>query len=117
MYRNRIVRLSALFVAMALLLPVTLTTASAKESKGTLRADIEVVGSVMIGSTPLSAGTYAFVADEGKLHVTRNGKVVAEATIQWQDGKPKSDSSSLVIENNQVKEVRFGGKTRSAVLM
>jgi len=116
MYRNRIVRLSALFVAMALLLPVTSLIASAKESKGTLRADIQVVGSVMIGSTPLSAGNYAFIADESKLQVTRNGKVVAEASIQWQDGKPKAESSSLVIDNNQIKEVRFGGKTRSAVL-
>ena len=117
MYRNKIVRLSALLVAMALLLPITSSLANAKESKGgTLRADIEVIGSVMIGSTPLSAGNYAFVADESKLHVTKNGKVVAEASIQWQDGKPKADSSSLVIDNNQIKEVRFGGKTRSAVV-
>jgi len=117
MYRNQFVRLSALFVAVALLLPITSILTSAKESKGTLHADSEVVGSGMVGSTSLGAGTYGFVADESKLHVMKNGKEVAAVSIQWQDGKPRSDSSSLVIENNQIKEVRFGGKTRAAVVM
>jgi len=42
--------------------------------------------------------------------------MIVEAPIQWQDGRGKAEASSVVLEGNKVKEIRFGGKTRAAVL-
>ncbi|MFZ0635509.1 MAG: hypothetical protein WA755_16815 [Candidatus Acidiferrales bacterium] len=116
MSRNQFVRLSALLLTLALMIPVAASLASAKDSKGTAKADIEIVNTVTFGSTELKAGEYSFVADGTKVQAKRNGKVVAEAPIQWQDRKEKSESSSIVLEGNQVKEIRFNGQTRTAIV-
>ena len=116
MLRNRVVRFTALFLALALVLPAVSSIAAAKESKGTVKSDITIANTVWLAGKELKAGDYNFVADGSKLVVSRDGKKIVEVPIQWQDGRAKSSYSAVVTEGNQVKEVRFSGQTRAAVL-
>jgi len=55
-------------------------------------------------------------ADESRLTVMASGKEVAEASIQWKDETRKPLLSMVVVENGQVSEIHFQGKTRYAVI-
>jgi len=116
MQHNRTVRITALILALALVLPALSSVALAKESKGNVKTDITIAGSVWLAGKELKAGVYSFAADGTKVTVSRNGKTIAEAPIQWQDGRGKADYSAVVLEGNQVKEIRFSGQTRAAVV-
>jgi hypothetical protein len=116
MTRSHFVRFSALILALALVLPAVTSVALAKEAKGTVKTDVTIASSVWLAGKELKAGNYSILADESKLTVSHDGKLIVEAPIQWQDGRGKAEASSVVVEGNQVKEIRFGGKTRAAVV-
>jgi hypothetical protein len=116
MSQRRIAQFAAVAVIVAMLLPVLAVPAGAKDLKATLKAQISVVSAVTLGGKQLKAGSYMFIADESKVQVLSDGKVVAEVPVQWQDAKQKFDSSALVIEGSAVKEIRFSGKSRTAIV-
>lgn len=113
---QRISRLAAILAVLAISFSFIPSKSLAKDVKSGWKATIYVSSSVMLGGKELKPGDYQFTAEDTNLKVTRDGKLITEATIQWQDGQSKAGSNSLVVEGNQVKEIRFGGKTRSAVL-
>ncbi len=117
MSQRRIAQFAALAVIVAMLLPALAIPAGAKELKATMKAQISIVNAVTLGGKQLKAGNYVFIADETKVQVLADGgKLVAEVPVQWQDAKQKNDSSALVLEGTVVKEIRFGGKTRTAIV-
>src|ERR1700733_13564912 len=103
MTRSHFVRFSALILALALVLPAVTSLALAKEAKGTVKTDVTIATSVWLAGKELKAGNYSILADESKLTVSH-------------DGRGKAEASSVVVEGNQVKEIRFGGKTSAAVV-
>ena len=113
---KKIYRLAAIIAVMAFSIPFISSTSLAKDVKSGLKATIYVSSNVTLGGKELKPGDYQFTADDTSLKVTHDGKLVAEAPIQWQDGQSKAANSSLVVEGSQVKEVRFGGKAKSAVV-
>lgn len=117
MQHNRIVRFTALFLALALMLPAVSSLALAKDSKGAVKSEITIANTVWLAGKELKAGQYSFAVDGTKVTVSRDGKTIVEAPIQWQDGKDKSAYSAVVVEGNQVKEIRFSGQTRAAVVL
>jgi hypothetical protein len=42
--------------------------------------------------------------------------VVAEANAQWMDGQGKASDTSLVTDGDNIREIRFGGKSRYVVI-
>jgi hypothetical protein len=46
------------------------------------------------------------------VRLSMNGKVVAEAPVQWKDETAKAKYSAFVSEGNKITEIHFGGKTR-----
>jgi hypothetical protein len=116
MQHNRVVRFTALLLALALVLPALSSVALAKESKGNVKADITIAGSVWLAGKELKPGVYSFAADGTKVTVSHDGKTIVQVPIQWQDGRPKSGYSAVVLDGNQVKEIRFNGQTRAAVV-
>jgi hypothetical protein len=116
MSQRRIAQFAAVAVVVAMLLPALAAPAGAKELKATLKAQISVVNAVTLGGKELKAGTYWFVGGDTKVQVLSDGKVIAEVPVQWQDSKTKSESSALVLEGTAVKEIRFNGKTRTAIV-
>jgi hypothetical protein len=84
------------------------------DSKSTVKASMELPNSAVLAGTELKAGDYSVTADDSKVTVSRNGKVVATAPIQWKEAPSKAKYSSIVTDGNQIKEIHFNGKTRYA---
>jgi hypothetical protein len=98
--------LVALLVAMPLAARDT-----AKNGKATT-ADVDILSPVTLAGKQLKPGTYRVIADDSKVTVTMNGKVVAEAPVEWKDETAKPNVSNVVTDSNQLKEIHFGGKMR-----
>lgn len=103
-----------LLAALALVIPASARDNGAKNSKSTASATMDLVNPATIAGKQLKPGTYDVKADDSKITLSLNGKVVAEAPVQWKDEKSKSKYSTIVTdgEGNQVREVHFNGKTR-----
>jgi hypothetical protein len=85
-----------LLAALALVIPASARENGAKNSKSTVNATMNLVNPATIAGRQL------------------NGKVVAQAPVQWKGEMSKSKYSSIVTDGdaNQVKEIHFNGKTR-----
>jgi hypothetical protein len=73
-------------------------------------------GSTTIAGTQLKQGDYELkVKDNAKdlQVVTGDGKVVASVTVQWVQLPNKPQATSVVVDNNKITEVDFGGKSQA----
>jgi hypothetical protein len=72
-------------------------------------------GTTTVGGTQLKAGDYQLkIEDNGtQLQVLQNGKVVAQVPVQWIQLPKKATDSAVVLDNNQIIEVDFGGNTQA----
>ncbi len=113
---QRMVLKQWLFLFLALVTVVPALAAVAKEFKLPVKATIEVVSPATIAGKELKPGSYRVVAEESKITLSQNGKVVAEAPVQWAEANDKEPETDIVLEGNAIKEIRFGGKTRYVVI-
>lgn len=102
----------SMLAALALAMPFAASANSGKDTKS-VTAQMDIVNDATIGGKQLKAGTYDVKATETKVTLSHNGKVVAEAPVQWKDGS-KASYSSIVADGGAVKEIHFGGKSRYA---
>lgn len=100
------------FAALMLLASITPRAAAAKDAKAGTRATINVSEPVMLAGKQLKAGEYDVVADDTHVSLSSQGKVVAEAPVQWKDDGTKSSSWGIKTEGDKVTEIHFKGKTR-----
>jgi len=72
-------------------------------------------GTTTIAGTQLKAGDYELkVEDNGtELRVTQDGKLVAHVPVQWIQLPNKAKNTEVMIDNNQIIEVQFGGETQA----
>ena len=98
---------AGLIIAM----PMAARVAMAKESKTTV-ASVAILSEMTLAGKQIKPGDYQVRADETKVTIEREGKVIAEAPIQWKDETKKPSYSNIVSENGQIKEIHFGGKMR-----
>lgn len=103
----------SMLAAVALAVPFAASANSGKDTKS-VTAQLDIVSDASIGGKQLKAGTYDVKATETKVTLSHNGKVVAEAPVQWKDGDSKQKFSSIVTDAGTVKEIHFNGKTRYA---
>jgi hypothetical protein len=105
-----------ILAALTLALSVATFTTSAKDAKATVtpvvKTDLRLLTAASLGSTDLKAGEYSVTADETHAKFLKNGKVVAEASIQWKDESAKAQSTTIVVESNHIKEIHFSGKMK-----
>lgn len=84
---------------------------------GSNKAQLTVTQSTTIGSTQLKPGNYNLEVKENaaQLRVTDadNGKVIAQVPVQWITLKDKPSTTAVIVNENQVTEVDFGGKTQA----
>jgi hypothetical protein len=73
-------------------------------------------GTTTIGQTQLKTGDYELrVKDNAtQVQVTKDGKVVAEAPITWIQLQRKPANTEVVMNQNRIVEMDFGGKTQAA---
>lgn len=112
MSASRTKRVLSILAVLAIAMPLAALSSAAKSK--TTRATVDVLSEANLAGTQVKAGTYDVVANESMLKLTRNGKVVAQAPIEWKDEQSKQERSSIVAASGHIIEVHFGGKTRYA---
>lgn len=106
-----LVRKFGVFLSVFMLLTLAIA-ASAQPIHSTFTLPVPA----KLAGTDLKPGDYSVTADDAKVTLSFNGKVVAEAKVEWKDGASKAPLTSLLIDGDEIKEIRFGGKTRYAVV-
>jgi hypothetical protein len=80
-------------------------------------AHLSVTDPTMIGGTQLKAGDYRLEIKDNQTQMTvvdtTTGKTVAEVPCHWIQLPNKPDATDVVMRQNQVTEVDFGGKTQA----
>jgi hypothetical protein len=99
-----------IFVALLVVMPVAARD-NAKNGKATV-AEVELLSPASMAGKQLKPGTYQVKADDSKVTLTLDGKVIVEAPVQWKDETNKPRYSQIVTTDDQVKEIHFGGKMR-----
>src|SRR6266566_9107083 len=99
---NSIHRTAALFVALAMVVPVF-----AKPFTKT----INISQPAKVGKASLAAGEYRLSIDGNKATVQKGKNTVAESEGRWEDRDRKSEYTSILLgADGQVHEVRFAGQ-------
>jgi hypothetical protein len=97
--------------ALALALPVA-ARHDANDNKSAVKASMDLVTPATLGGTQVKPGSYSVSADDSKVSLFRDGKLVAEAPIQWKDAPAKARYSAVVTDGDQIKEIHFNGKAK-----
>jgi hypothetical protein len=101
-----------ILAALALAMPIAARADNSKTAKPVSRVAVDLHSAATLAGKDLKPGTYQVSADETKMTISRDGKVVAEVPIEWKDGQSKASYTSVVTDSNQITEVHFGGKTK-----
>jgi hypothetical protein len=112
MSRRSMNRAMTVFAALVLLVAIAAQNAPAKDTKAGVTTTMSLLVPATVAGHELKPGDYAVSADETHVKISMNGKVVAEAPVQWKDETSKAKYSAFVSQGNKITEIHFGGKTR-----
>ena len=116
MSRSKINGMLTILAALTLALSIATHTTPAKDAKSTVtpivKTDLKLLSPATLGGTNLQAGQYSVTADDTHARFLKNGKIIAEASVQWKDESAKSRTNAVVVDGNQIKEIHFGGKMK-----
>jgi hypothetical protein len=108
--------LPIIFAALTFALSMASHATQAKDAKSIVTAvvktDLRLSTPATLGGTNLQSGEYSITADDTHAKFLKNGKVIAEASVQWKDESAKPQTTAIVIDGNQIKEIHFGGKMK-----
>lgn len=112
MSRHSMKQIFTILAALALLVSMSAQIAPAKDTKAGLSTTMSLLNPTTLAGKDLKPGDYAVTVDETHVKLSMNGKVVAEAPVQWKDETNKPRYSAFVINDNKIVEIHFGGKAR-----
>ena len=98
-------------VGLVVTLPALAAEMPAAKSKATTTT-VDVLKPMTLAGQQLKPGTYSVSADDSTVTLQMNGKMVAQAPIQWKDEASKAQYSGVVAVDGVVKEIHFSGKTK-----
>ncbi len=101
-----------ILAALALVIPIAARADDSKTVKPVSRVAVDLHSAATLAGKDLKAGTYQVSADDSKMTISRDGKVIAEAPIEWKDGQSKASYTSVITDSDKITEVHFGGKTK-----
>ena len=101
-----------ILAGLILAIPLAAHAFAPAKNPNTITATMEVFNPVSLAGKQLKPGTYVITADESKVTLVLNGKVIAEAPAQWKDSAAKARSSTIMASDGKIKEIHFAGKTR-----
>jgi hypothetical protein len=118
MTRNRLCQFFALTLLLAVALPVMAARKNTKEASGNIvaKGTFTLDSGKSLSGTKLRSGEYKVLASDSRVSFLLDGKIVAQASIQWKDGDPVN-TNTVIDESGNIRELRFKGKKRSAVIM
>jgi hypothetical protein len=114
--RRRVFRLLVILAIAAILLLALAHSANTEDAQSAVKATLHFFHAVTLSGRELQPGTYSLVADGSKVTLKQSGKVIAEAPVQWKDADKKEFATKVVLDGNNIKEIRFAGKTRYIVI-
>jgi hypothetical protein len=114
MSRSRISPVLVVLAALALALPLAAHPNPKKVSKSNVHATMDLLTDANLAGKQVKPGTYDVKANETTITLIREGKVIAQAPIEWKGEASKQKYSSIIVESGAVKEVHFDGQTRYA---
>jgi hypothetical protein len=116
MSRSKMNGVLTILAALALALSIATHAAPAKDAKSNVtpivKTELTLLSPATLGGTELKAGEYSVTANDTHAKFLKNGKVIAEASVQWKDESAKAKSTAVVVDSNQIKEIHFGGKMK-----
>lgn len=118
MTRNKVCHAFALMLLLALALPAVAAPKNTNVPAGKVlaRATFNIYASRSLGGATLRPGEYRVVATDSKVSFLHDGKIVAQASIQWKDMERATDNTILA-DAGVIKEIYFKGKKQSAVVL
>jgi hypothetical protein len=102
----------SVLAALALALPIAARDESSTQPKPIVSISVDLSNAAKLGGRDLKPGEYLVKADSVKVTLSRGGKLIAEAPVQWKDESGKAAYSTIVTESNQIKEIHFSGKSK-----
>jgi hypothetical protein len=117
MTRNKSVYMLAVALLLALALPSMAAPKNTTQISGAVLAkgDFTLYTARSLNGTALQPGDYKVVATDSQISFVHNGKIVAQASIQWKDSDLADNA--LVSDSGNIKEIHFKGKKQSAVVV
>jgi len=116
MSRTKMNGVLTILAALTLALSIATHAAPPKDAKSTVtpivKTDLRLLSPATLGGTDLKAGEYSVTADDTHARFIKNGKVIAEASVQWKDESAKAQNTAVIVDGNQIKEIHFGGKMK-----
>jgi len=116
MSRFGIASVLSLVAGLAIAMPLAARSNAGNNQKSTVTAKMDIVNDATVGGKEVKAGTYDVKVNETKVTLLRDGKVIAEAPVEWKEEPTKSSYSSIIVDSGAVKEIHFTGKTKYAQL-
>jgi hypothetical protein len=110
-YRSRN-RVLPIFAALVLLMSMAAGSAIANNSNPIVSATVDLPRPVTLAGKDLVAGRYSVKADDSKVTLSFDGKVVVEAPVRWRDEQSKPKMSAVVTSGGRLTEIHFGGRMR-----
>jgi hypothetical protein len=102
----------AVLAAFVLALPITARSDNTNQPKAIVSMSVELSSAATLGGRELKPGSYSVRADSVKVTLSRGGKTIAEAPVEWKDEAGKAAYSTIVTESRQIKEIHFTGKSK-----
>jgi hypothetical protein len=115
MLRRGLISKLPVLAALGLVLAFGARIADANGSH-VVKASVQLISTGSLAGISVPAGAYSITADDSKIMFQANGKMVAEAAIEWKEATAKADASNLVLEGTNIREIHFRGQTRYAVV-
>lgn len=117
MTRNKVCQAFAFMLLLALAVPAMAAPKNTNVPAGKVlvRATFNIYETRSLGGASLQPGEYNVLATDSQISFLRNGKIVAQASIQWKDMERAQDNTILA-DAGAIKEIYFKGKKRSAVI-
>jgi len=111
MFRRGVMFPVLLLVTLMVTLPVMAGEMPSAKSKATTTT-VDVLKPMTLAGQQLKPGIYSVSADDSTVTLQMNGKMVAQAPIQWKDEASKAQYSGVVAVDGVVKEIHFSGKMK-----
>ncbi len=116
MKRGPVKQLMSAVAVLVVLLSMAAQVSHAKDTKAGTKATMSLTNSAWLEGKELKPGDYEVAVSDTMVTLSKGGKAVVEAPIQWKDEKGKSAYSTFVTDGNKLTEIHFTGKTRYVVI-
>jgi hypothetical protein len=102
-----------LFLAIVALCAMAVSVWAKNDSGETITASIRLTSAASVGGTKLAPGEYKVVVEGNKAKFQQGSKVVAEVPCTVKDLTVKINTTTFVLNGDQISEIQVAGKSKA----